>query len=576
MSKPAEKATAYSYIRFSSLKQSEGDSVRRQTELREAWLFKSGAVLDTSFTLKDEGVSAFAGKHRQNPDRHALAMFLELVNRGRVQRGSYLIVESLDRLSREHIRPALTLLLNLIEAGIRVVQLLPVEAVYDESVEPMQLMMAIMELSRGHAESEMKSKRVGPAWRKKKLAAAIDRKPITRRCPSWLHVVDGEWKFRQPAASVARRIVRLCIEGDGIDVIVKRLNKEKVETLGIGKQKSKYWAESSVSKILHNRALVGEYQPHIGSFKNGNRKPDGEPIPGYYPALIGEQEWYAMQAALASRRNKAGRPAKRRMNLFANLLYDAKSQGRIHLCDKGKESSGIILLPYREKTGASNAKPTSFPLEVFEKAVLSKLKEIDPHDILTSNVAADKVLALTGKVENIKGRIDKIKAQLVEEDDDPNSSIASVLRALDINLQAANKELAEAEREAASPLSSAWGECKGLLEAVSTGPDLDEKRTRLRSTMRRIMESIWCLFVARPPWRMAAVQIRFTGGQHRDYLILHKQGQGNGSAKRKPKTLPVMTFADIADADDLDLRRKADVKLLTKTLEGLDLDRLAD
>ena len=48
-----------------------------------------------------------------------LATFLELVHAGRIARGSYLIVESLDRLTREHIRPALTLLLNLIDNGIR-------------------------------------------------------------------------------------------------------------------------------------------------------------------------------------------------------------------------------------------------------------------------------------------------------------------------------------------------------------------------------------------------------------------------------------------------------------------------
>src|SRR5262245_41808498 len=129
--KAAAPPIAYSYLRFSSAKQADGDSVRRQTALRDAWVAKAGAVLDTTLTLKDEGVSAFTGGHRQNPDRHALAAFLELVRRGRVPRGSYLIVESLDRLSREHIRPALTLLLNLIDSGVRVVQLLPVEAVYD-------------------------------------------------------------------------------------------------------------------------------------------------------------------------------------------------------------------------------------------------------------------------------------------------------------------------------------------------------------------------------------------------------------------------------------------------------------
>src|SRR5215471_18471211 len=97
------RPTAYSYIRFSSPEQAKGDSIRRQESLRDAWLAKTGAVLDTSLSLRDEGVSAFAGAHRQNADRHALAAFLELVKQGRIPRGSYLIVESLDRLSREHI-----------------------------------------------------------------------------------------------------------------------------------------------------------------------------------------------------------------------------------------------------------------------------------------------------------------------------------------------------------------------------------------------------------------------------------------------------------------------------------------
>src|ERR1051326_2659322 len=105
------KAVAYSYLRFSSPEQAKGDSVRRQTELRDTWLERNSIVLDTSLTLRDEGISGFSGKHRENPDRHALAAFLRLVQTGRIARGSYLVVESLDRLTREHIRPALTLLL---------------------------------------------------------------------------------------------------------------------------------------------------------------------------------------------------------------------------------------------------------------------------------------------------------------------------------------------------------------------------------------------------------------------------------------------------------------------------------
>src|SRR5262245_37525748 len=112
----------YSYIRFSTPQQLEGDSLRRQTEAARAWCERNGVHLDTSLTLHDLGKSAFAGKHRENPDRNALAAFLRLVEQGKVPRGSYLVLESLDRLSREHIQPALILALNLLQAGVRIVQ----------------------------------------------------------------------------------------------------------------------------------------------------------------------------------------------------------------------------------------------------------------------------------------------------------------------------------------------------------------------------------------------------------------------------------------------------------------------
>src|SRR5262245_11384720 len=112
---------AYSYVRFSSPEQAKGDSLRRQTEAAAEWCKRSKVRLDTTTTFRDLGKSAFLGDHRTNPDRHALARFLKMVEDGKVPRGSYLLIENLDRLSREHVLPALSLLLNLIQDGIRVV-----------------------------------------------------------------------------------------------------------------------------------------------------------------------------------------------------------------------------------------------------------------------------------------------------------------------------------------------------------------------------------------------------------------------------------------------------------------------
>ena len=107
---------------------------------------------------------------------------------------------TLDRLSREHIRPALALLLNLIEAGVRVVQLMPVEAVYDDKVEPMQLMMAIMELSRGNNESRVKSQRNGEKWDEIREAARTSGRVMTGQLPAWVER-HGDGLWRSPAGT---------------------------------------------------------------------------------------------------------------------------------------------------------------------------------------------------------------------------------------------------------------------------------------------------------------------------------------------------------------------------------------
>jgi hypothetical protein len=52
--------TGYSYVRFSSKKQEEGDSIRRQIEGTAAWAKRAGVHLDTSLK-PDRGSAARTG-----------------------------------------------------------------------------------------------------------------------------------------------------------------------------------------------------------------------------------------------------------------------------------------------------------------------------------------------------------------------------------------------------------------------------------------------------------------------------------------------------------------------------------
>ena len=175
---------AYSYVRFSSPEQAKGDSLRRQTAAAAAWCEQHGIQLDTSTTLHDLGKSAYTGTHRTNPVRNALAGFLKLVEDGRVPRGSYLIIENLDRLSREHIQPALLLCLNLLQAGIRIVQLKPAEMVFDDKSDTLPVMMMMMELSRGHGEAPSRASGLAPRRRRSERPSGKPGRFSPATCPA--------------------------------------------------------------------------------------------------------------------------------------------------------------------------------------------------------------------------------------------------------------------------------------------------------------------------------------------------------------------------------------------------------
>ena len=119
---PDESPPAYSYIRFSHPDQAAGDSLRRQTEKAEAYCRRRGWALDRTLTLRDLGVSAYRGKNALVGN---LRTFLEAIDRGTVRPGSALIVESIDRISRQGIDEGYDLCKRILKAGIRLVTLTP-------------------------------------------------------------------------------------------------------------------------------------------------------------------------------------------------------------------------------------------------------------------------------------------------------------------------------------------------------------------------------------------------------------------------------------------------------------------
>jgi DNA invertase Pin-like site-specific DNA recombinase len=187
---------AYSYRRFSTPAQEQGDSLRRQTAMAEAWAERRGVPLDTELNLTDRGVSAFTGA---NKDVGNLGAFLRAVEDGTVPQGSWLLVENLDRLSREPVFDASYTMQGIIRQGVTVVDLSDGQgreynmATLRSDQGLMNLMAMLWSFARGNQESAQKARRVGEAYANKRNVFRSEQKltkPYTRRLPAWIRWSD--------------------------------------------------------------------------------------------------------------------------------------------------------------------------------------------------------------------------------------------------------------------------------------------------------------------------------------------------------------------------------------------------
>lgn len=383
-------AKAFSYIRFSTPEQARGDSLRRQLQAAKEWCAQRGLVLDD--TLRDLGRSAYKGSHAQFG---ALRDFLALVESGEVERGSYLIVESLDRLSREAVLDALPRLLDLIAAGITVVTLADGQEYSDGRLraDPSPLIMSLLIMMRAHEESKTKGMRVGKAWSEKRRLAAETGQAMTSICPGWIRLVGGPkrgtYELIPERAEIVRRIFRETIDGQGRRAIAKALNCEGVPTWGVGRKRGALWHDSYVQKILRNPAVYGAFEPlskRAGGDGSGNVRLDG-----YFPAAIDEATFYRAQVAAGARREGEGRPSIGHRNLLRGLARCGSCGSNLIIIDKGARSAGPKLICGRAHAAAGCDDRTYYPYGTLEMGVLAAVSERLDQLILSSRDRAHEI-----------------------------------------------------------------------------------------------------------------------------------------------------------------------------------------
>ncbi len=472
---PPVSAKAYSYLRFSSPEQAKGASRARQIEAAVAWADEHGLVLDEQ--LRDEGVSAFRGRNREATS--ALGGFLGRVDRGEVPVGSYLLVESFDRLSRQEVVDALELFLSLTRKGITVVTLADGCVYNRESLrrDQTQLIISIIIMTRAFEESATKSRRVGDAWSRKRVAARERKQAMTATCPGWMRLVGGprtgHYELIEDRAAIVREIFDAVIAGDGRRTIVKRLNAAKVDTWGSGGKKGVCWHDSYVQKILSSPSTFGRYE-------NGD-----EQIDGYFPAVIGEETFWRARAATAGRLQGQGRPTRRFNNLLHGLARCPSCDGTMAFIDKGKKGRPRLQCS-RSLNGSGCAESEYVPYAGIDGLVVHAFAHFSDGAVFAleeeARASATRVAALHSERDELAAR----RARLVElaEGGEPIPEIRQRLDGLVARGDALSREIYDLEAFARNE-ADVMDDIEERLDVVGAMVDATDplERYRGRSTI---------------------------------------------------------------------------------------------
>ncbi|NLF68146.1 MAG: recombinase family protein [Candidatus Anammoximicrobium sp.] len=493
---------AVSYTRYSTKPQGKGSSKGRQGNTTVDFCERKGWVLLDA--IEDLGLSGFTGKHLA---KGALGAFLADCELGKVPRGTVLCVEKMDRLSRLGIDETITLVKRILKTGVEVCTVLPELHLTPGDLDDYAKVLMLVTFAYTAKEySENLSYRVGSAWARKRQKIATGEK-LTRKTKGWLESNEDRtaYKVKKGAKAILELIFRLAIDGLGFDAIIKHLNEHDIPHLEDGTWQRKY-----ISSILHDRAVLGEFQP----CKNG--KPEGQPVKGYYPQVIDETTFNRAQAALAKRRRKGGPRGRKVANLFTGLVYDTADGCICHLTEKapGKPalvSSGAI----RHQKGS---KYSSFPYRAFEASILDMLPELLPQ-VFRDTEHADLISTIAELEQAQDGRKERIEA--LKKAFKAKSDFATALELMgetEAEFKTTEKEIAALKAKLANTTNGGLHSTLELIGKAAKGSV--EFRQQLKGKIASLISRIDCTFTGDRRIKHAEIIITFENGETRHLQIV--------------------------------------------------------
>jgi DNA invertase Pin-like site-specific DNA recombinase len=544
---------AVSIVRFSSTKQADGDSYRRQLAGSQSFCAARNWELDLSLHERDVRKHTASAMRGDQIRKGVLGRFIALVKAGKLpkHRQIILLVEEIDRLTRQVHDQAYDLCLSLMRLGVWICTTMDGE-IYtldriNSSLETRLKLQLKLDAAREH--SEKLSNRLSEVWENRRARILAGEKIVTDATPAFLTVKDGKVVLPPENKQTLIRINRLCREGLGVRRITKLFNTPPRVPTFTG---AKSWSQTAIQKYLEMRSTFGEATFY---------RVDKESVPGtaikipvmtekdYYPAAISETDFILAEQA---RQRRKGVGPIHKEGRFSNLFSGMGKcwcGATLRYSDKGRDRRYLFCGHSTHNRGCDNHR--HYDYDGIEREVLALLLLFDVSRFTSQpDDGSDKIEALEAQIRDKDER-----ANWLAESGEMTRRTREQMDKLDREIDELQERLDEIRKTVliAEARGDAHREFADMVDQMWQADPEDENRKALRARisqdLRRIIESIRAegedLLVWLHRTRQWQIGFRLAAsaphprGRHQkiQYKILSTLWQGVGERQEKPFTL---------------------------------------
>ena len=409
------------YARLSNDDDPAQNSLQNQQEICRAFAEKSGWTIVGSSA--DNNISGM------NFSRRGLDMLTAAVQAKQIDA---VLVKDLSRLGRHQTQTAL-FIDYLRQQQVRVISV--TEGV-DTFCEEDDLMIGVRGLMNDYYAKDI-GKKIRAGYRQKQKDGIV----ITPPFGYWKDRNTGQIKIDAEAAVTVQLIYSLYLQGCGQKEIARRLNAAGRKTPAqlraerCGREvrhthKTRdgqfLWTYASVKNILVEEAYTGVLNNHRREYNNGKTKhidkADWYRHEGFFPVIIGKQEWEQVQRLLKQQTRPAnGNQAKHRYaglltcqecgNTFIPMIRCWNGKSRVEYVCRGYHRNGkAYCASHRIHEEVLDAEVQACAETVREQCAvkLKKLAQLQKMWALRKPVLDAHILSLQGRVLELEKEIDEI------------------------------------------------------------------------------------------------------------------------------------------------------------------------